>query len=152
MEAIDSPNSSYTWKSIMAAKHILQRGTYWRIGNGRHIRVLNEAWIPNHITNRVLHPTFNIEEGMMVAKLMDPDSRGWDREVIWQNFHREDAEAILRVPLSYRDIADIVVWSGEKSGVYSVKLGYREAQKAWMELNWLECSRGVVGGEVWKTL
>ena len=139
-------------KSIIAAKHILQRGSCWRVGNGRNIRVLKDAWIPNYNTNKVLHPTPNIEDEMTVAELIDLESRGWDRELIWQNFHHEDAEAILRVPSSFRDIPDIVVWSGEKSGVYSVKLRYREAQKAWRELNWAECSRGAVGREVWKSL
>ena len=122
------------------------------MGNGRNIRVLNDAWIPNYNTNRVLHPTPNIKEEMTVVELIDLESRGWDQELIWQNFHHEDAEAILRVPLSFRDIHDTMVWSGEKSGVYSVKSGYREAQKAWRELNWAECSRGAVGREVWKTL
>ncbi|XP_075634549.1 uncharacterized protein LOC142606997 [Castanea sativa] len=89
---------------------------------------------------------------MTVSELINQDSRGWDQEFIWQNFHRDDAEAILRVPLSYRDIPDTVVWVGEKSGEYSVKSGYYEAQKAWKELNWAESSRGAVGREVWKSL
>ena len=74
----------------------------------------------------MLRQTPNIEEEMTVAELIDLESRGWDRELIWQNFHHEDAEAILRVPLSFRDIPDTVVWSDEKSGEYSVKSGYRE--------------------------
>ena len=74
----------------------------------------------------MLRQTPNIEEEMTVAELIDLKSRGWDRELIWQNFHHEDAEAILRVPLSFRDIPDTVVWSDEKSGEYSVKSGYRE--------------------------
>ena len=100
----------------------------------------------------MLHPTPNIEEEMTVAELIDPESRGWDREFIWQNFHHEDAQAILRVPLSFRDIPDTVVWNGEKSGEYTVKSGYRVVQKAWKELNFAECSRGAVGSEMWKTL
>ncbi|KAL0015048.1 hypothetical protein SO802_002117 [Lithocarpus litseifolius] len=99
----------------MVAKHVLQRGSCWRVGNGRHIWVLLDAWIPNHTTNRVLHPTPNIEEGMTVAELIVPDSRGWDREFIRQNFYCEDADAILHVPLRYKDIPDTVVWIGEKS-------------------------------------
>ena len=94
----------------MAAKPILQRGSCCRVGNGGHIWVLKGAWIPNHPTNRVLHPAPNIEEEMMVSELIDQDSRGWDREFIWQNFHRDDAEAILRVYLTRRFISDIVVW------------------------------------------
>ncbi|XP_075670478.1 uncharacterized protein LOC142640297 [Castanea sativa] len=152
LEASYSPNSSYTWNSIMAAKPILQRGSCWRIGNGRYIRVLNDAWIPNHPTNRVLHPAPNIEEDMKVSELIDQDSRGWDREFIWRNFHSDDAEAILRVPLSYRVISDTVVWIGEKSGEYSMRSGYREMRKACKEMDWIESTRGVVGGGVWKML
>ena len=109
LKATDSPNSSYMWKSIMAAKSILQRGSCWRVGNGSHVRVLNDAWIPNHPTNRVLHPTPNKEEEITISELVDQDSRGWGREFIWQNFHCDDAEAILRVPLSYRVISNTVV-------------------------------------------
>ena len=36
--------------------------------------------------------------------------------------------------------------------MYTVKSGYREAQKVGKELNWAESSKGVVGGEVWKML
>ena len=135
LKATDSLDSSYTWKSILAAKSILQRGSCWRVGNGSHIQVLKDAWIPNHPANRVLHPAPNIEEEMTVFELIDQDTRGWDREFIWQNFHRDDAEAILCVPLSYKAIPDIVLWIGEKSGEYSVRSGYREMRKAHMELD-----------------
>ena len=72
---------------------------------------------------------------MTIFELIDQDTRGWDREFIWQNFHRDDAEAILCVPLSYKAIPDIVLWIGEKSGEYSVRSGYREMRKAHMELD-----------------
>lgn len=136
----------------MAAKPILQRGSCWRVGNGRHIWVLHDAWIPNHTTSRVLYPARNIEEEMTVYELINQELRGWDREFIWKNFHHEDAEAILRVPLSYRDIPDTVVWIGEKSGEHFVKSGYCEVQKIWKELKWVESSRGDLGREVWKAI
>ncbi|KAK4559009.1 hypothetical protein RGQ29_008306 [Quercus rubra] len=141
LEATDSPNSSYTWKR-----------SCWRVGNGRHIWVLHDAWIPNHTTSRVLYPARNIEEEMTIYELINQELRGWDREFIWKNFHHEDAEAILRVPLSYRDIPDTVVWIGEKSGEHFVKSGYREVQKIWKELKWVESSRGALGREVWKAI
>ena len=46
------------------------------VGNGSHILVLKDAWIPNHPTNRVLHSAPNIEEEMMVFELIDQDTRG----------------------------------------------------------------------------
>ena len=67
------------------------------MGNGASIRVLSNAWIPNHPTNKVLHPTHSVEEDLMVAELIDPDTMWWDREFIMQNFNHEDAKALLRV-------------------------------------------------------
>lgn len=36
----------------------------------------------------------------------------------------EDANAILAIPIPQRDVADRVVWTGSKNGVYNVKSGY----------------------------
>lgn len=135
-----------------AAKPILQRGSCWRVGNGAAIRILKDAWIPNHPSNKVLHPSQNIDEEMMVSELIDLDSRWWDRGFILQNFNREDAEAILRVPLSRRCISNSLFWIPNKSGEYTVRSGYHVARQLAKELDWAECSKGVVGGNVWKTL
>ena len=40
----------------------------------------------------------------------------------------EEAEAIIRSPLSKRDVPDSVVWLPNKDGVFSVKLGYAIAR------------------------
>ena len=90
----------------MAAKPIIQRGSCWKVGNEASIRVLRDVWIPNQPSNKVLHPTHNVDEDLMVADIIDPDTRWWDRGFIMQSFNREDAEAILRVPLSRRHIPD----------------------------------------------
>lgn len=56
LEAKDVPNSSYVWKSIMAAQPILKKGCCWRVGDRSEIRLLKDKWIPNYPTNKVLHP------------------------------------------------------------------------------------------------
>jgi len=89
LEATDSPISSFTWKSILAAKPIIQRGSCWRAGNGASIWVLSDAWIPIHPTNKVLYATHIVEEDLMVVEVIDPDTRSWDREFIMQNFNRK---------------------------------------------------------------
>lgn len=61
LDAGDVPNSSYVWKSILAAQPILKQGCCWRVGNGSTIRVLKDKWILNHPTNRVLHPPLEEE-------------------------------------------------------------------------------------------
>ena len=136
----------------MAAKPIIQRGSCWKVGNEASIRVLRDVWIPNQPSNKVLHPTHNVDEDLMVANIIDPDTRWWNRGFIMQSFNREDAEAILRVPLSRRHIPDSLFWTSNKSGEYTMWSGYQVARQLQREAEWAECSKGVVGGIVWKTL
>ena len=88
----------------------------------------------------------------MVAELINPVSRWWDREFILRSFNREVVEAILRVPLSCRYTPDTLFWLVEKSGEYSVRTGYHVEQRLIKELDWAECSKGAVVGRVWKVL
>ena len=81
---------------------------------------------------------------MLVSDLIVQESRGWDCDFIWQNFHCDDAEAILRVPLSYRFISDSVVWLGKNSSQYSVRSGYCEARNVCRGMDWTESSKGVM--------
>ena len=39
LEAANIPNSSYVWKSQIAAKYILKKGCCWRVGDGCSIWV-----------------------------------------------------------------------------------------------------------------
>ena len=71
LEAGDMNNNSYVWKSIIAAQPILKKGCCWRVGDGSGIRVLKDKWIPNHPTNRVLHPPEEEEWEWRVSELID---------------------------------------------------------------------------------
>ncbi|KAA3477127.1 RNA-directed DNA polymerase [Gossypium australe] len=42
-------SSSYTWKSIWAAKDVLSKGLFWRVGTGTNISINSDAWIPDTI-------------------------------------------------------------------------------------------------------
>ena len=55
LDAQDCPNSSYTWKSMMAAKPILAKGVCWRVRNGASIRALHDLWIPNRPSRKIIH-------------------------------------------------------------------------------------------------
>lgn len=129
LEAMESPHCSYTWKSIMVAMPILKAGCCWRVGNGSSIRVLKDKWIPNHPTNKVIHSIGVEEEDMdwLVAELIDPDLNWWNRDFISSKFHKDDVDAILHIPLSYRWVSDSIFWLHNKEGVYSCKSGYKVA-------------------------
>ena len=56
LDASNSPNSSYVWKSIMATKPILTDGCCWRVGDGLAIKVISKKWIHNYPTNGLIYP------------------------------------------------------------------------------------------------
>lgn len=68
-------------------------------------------------------------------------------------FHREDAEAILRIPLSQSNIPNSLVWLPNKDGVYMVKSGYFIARGLSSEMDGREESSGVSNrGLTWPRL
>nr|XP_023924674.1 uncharacterized protein LOC112036081 [Quercus suber] len=124
LEAVDSPTSSYIWKSIMAAQPVLKKGCCWMVGDGTSIQVMFDSWIPNHPTNKILIHPVEEEWEWRVSDLMEPELRCWNREIIMSKFHKEDAKAILRIPLSRRLVMDSMMWLHTAREVYSVKSGY----------------------------
>ena len=68
------------------------------------------------------------------------------------SFHREDAEAICKIPLSHRHVPDSVLWLHNRKGVYSVKSKYHIARRVMQKEDWAESSRGPSGFQVWKKL
>ena len=49
--------------------------------------------------------------------LIDETVHEWDRGLIRENFSRDDADAILCIPLSRRDVPDKIVWLPNKDGL-----------------------------------
>ena len=90
-----------------------------------------------------------------VNELVDWIVHEWDRGFIGVKFTREDAEAMLHIPLSKRDILDSVVWIPNEDGVYSVKSGCCIARLLSREMNGMEGSfgaqnRGLIWPRLWK--
>nr|XP_023882199.1 uncharacterized protein LOC111994541 [Quercus suber] len=71
LEASDVPNSSFVWKSLLAAQPLLKKGSCWRVGNGNSIRIMQDKWIPNHPTNQVLLPRTDVDSEERVNVLID---------------------------------------------------------------------------------
>ena len=55
------------------------------------------------------------------------NENNWKTNLIQQNFVKEDAEAILSIPLPRRQSEDKVIWHYDKRGKYKVKSGYQVA-------------------------
>lgn len=94
LDAVESPNCSYVWRSIMAALPILKAGCCWRVGDGASIKILVDKWIPQHPTNRVLYPA-NVDLGeWFVVDLIELGINYWKQDLVMSTFRSEDAEVI----------------------------------------------------------
>ena len=41
-----SSSGSFAWKSILWARHLIEKGARWRVGDGKSIRIFQDAWLP----------------------------------------------------------------------------------------------------------
>ena len=51
MEAKELASSSYAWKSILKDRDVIQKGSFWRPGNGKLVKIWHHHWLP------IKHPT-----------------------------------------------------------------------------------------------
>ncbi|KAA3473503.1 reverse transcriptase [Gossypium australe] len=74
-------NCSFTWKSFWATKRVLMDGLCWKVGNGKDISALNDAWIPDLHMIRLASHVNNLCD-FKVVDLIDENSREWKKELI----------------------------------------------------------------------
>ena len=146
LEAKESPGCSYVWRSLGVALPILKSGYCWRVGNGSSISVMCDKWIPNYPTNKVLHPIHEpVDEMVVFSELIDLELHVWRGDMIMTLFHRDDAAAITKIPLSRRAVSDSIIWLHNKNGMFSFKSTYKVARRMRSEGSRAESSGGCVG-------
>lgn len=48
---------SFSWRSILRAKHVLRAGLLWKIGSGVHVDIWDDDWIPGIPTSSLQKPS-----------------------------------------------------------------------------------------------
>ena len=91
---------SYAWRSIMAAREIVERGSRWAIGNKEKVSIWDDWWLPTLEAFKVVSPKPSQPEAKVVAELIDMDRRCWDVAKIRRMFLPHEANVILGIPLS----------------------------------------------------
>jgi len=123
LESGPTRSCSFTWRSLMFGKRLLERGILWRVGNGKEIRIMKDRWILD-MPCTPLHPMVQIPDELKVNALIDESTRQWNEELIRICFSSANAECILSIPLSHNQIPDYVSWPQTKTGIYTVKSAY----------------------------
>ena len=136
----------------MATLPILRLRYCWRVGNESSIKVVGDRWIPNHPTNKIIHPRHELVGDLTVSKLINLELYAWRSDMIMAMFHREGAEAICRIPLSRRFVPDSIIWLHNKNGNFLVKSTYKLARRTQFHRDRAEASTGCVGKKIWPVL
>ncbi|XP_074321457.1 uncharacterized protein LOC141657967 [Silene latifolia] len=118
-------NPSYTWRGIVEAKGVMERGLRRRIGDGTETRVWGQAWLPLTHTGRIISPCPQGLESMCVAELMMPNAAEWDEDKLNQTLLPIDIQRVRDIRISPNKPPDIWYWGGEKDGLYSVRSAYK---------------------------
>ncbi|MBA0877215.1 hypothetical protein Goshw_030055, partial [Gossypium schwendimanii] len=100
-EARLGTNPLYTWKSIYAARGLLECQLGWRVGTGENILIWQDRWVPQLVGNKINTGPIH---GLVLTEV----------------------EVIKCIPLSKTRCEDCLVWRGEKTGQYTVRSGYKE--------------------------
>ena len=88
----------------------------------------------------------------MVVDLINPELNIWKYEDIMAIFHREEAEAICQIPLSWKNVPDSIFWLHNSRGLFTVKSTYHVARRLLIDENRGGTSRGYVEKNVWTAI
>ncbi|KAA3478841.1 Ribonuclease H-like superfamily protein [Gossypium australe] len=119
---------SFIWRSFWATKGTLEKGLLWKVGTGSNISISQDTWIPDYVNGRLSTSFVNLQCDK-VAELIRSNKRVWNKELIDNTFPADVVELILCIPLSMEPHEDFLAWSGESTGVFSVKSSYKLLQR-----------------------
>jgi hypothetical protein len=113
---------SYTWRNILQANWILEKGGVWNIGSGEDIHIWEDNWIyqRGNATSWSIKPQ---NTNLVKVKYIMVEN-GWDIPTISQLFIPIEAKQITQLPLYDRSQKDVFRWDGTLDGHYTVKAGY----------------------------
>ncbi|XP_024156261.1 uncharacterized protein LOC112164272 [Rosa chinensis] len=141
---------SYSWRSIMEARSVLQAGLFWRIGNGMFVRIWEDDWIPNVPSHSIAKPVDTVFE--LVSDLINEQEGTWDIPTVNACFAPEVAFRVFSIPLSRRVGGDRTAWKLDKHGFFSVKSAYTIAQDISIGNVFASTSTGDPFAPLWKAL
>lgn len=128
LDIVTASTASPTWRAIEYNLELLKHGNVWRVGNGSLLRIWRDNWIPRPHN---LKPIGSLRTCRLrrVEHLIDREARCWDETLIRRFFFPCDVEEILKIKIPLQECDDWMAWNCEKTGVFTVKSGYRLAMQ-----------------------
>ena len=61
---------SFAWKSIIQAKHVMELGPVWRIGNGQSVKIRGDRWLPQTTAPKIVSQPRSCHLGQRFVTLL----------------------------------------------------------------------------------
>ena len=162
-------SASYTWRSILYGKKLVEKGVLCGISDGATTRITQDRWIPG-VHPCLVKPLVPLTEGQTVASLIE--SRSWDEAAVRAVFDEDIANKVLQIPISRFGGDDFITWPHNRLGIYTVRSayflaredsalksrsgrgrgmssGYRDEAASWKSL-WAICAPGKMKITLWR--
>lgn len=120
-----SSSGSFGWKNTLRYRNLIARGSRWRVGHGKTIRIFQDAWLLNSVDGWITSSPVTLAPKATVDTVIDPHTGWWNTHLIDFCFYLPEAQYIKSLPLCSTPQPDILIWPNEKLGHYSVKSGYK---------------------------
>lgn len=125
MEAKDSRSGSYSWRSILKGRDVIQRGLRWQVGDGRKIKIWQHHWLQIKHPTTLTSPIIETMDEAIVDILIDPHTRLWDESMVGGIFIPHEVELInKKIPLARISLDDVLCQPFSQDGQYNYKSGY----------------------------
>ena len=94
-----SKKGSYAWQSILKARHVIEKGMLWRVGDGSQIRVFKDSWIAGCLPTKAVPRTLECKDDSTISSLIDQTTMEWNGQLIDQKISPYLAQRIRAIPL-----------------------------------------------------
>ncbi|KAK9936175.1 hypothetical protein M0R45_013032 [Rubus argutus] len=128
MKAETLPDMSYTWRSILAGREVLAKGTRFQIGKGDTVSIWEDPWLPRPYKFKPFSQPIDGTENWKVSDIIDHENHAWLDTIVAELFSASEADMVLKIPLSLRNHDDRLIWHYDRLGLFNVKSGYHVAR------------------------
>ncbi|XP_062014044.1 uncharacterized protein LOC133730478 [Rosa rugosa] len=108
LDATVGTSPSAVWRGLIWGKQVINRGTRWRIGDGKRVSIKSDRWLPCPTSFRVVSP-INVPVDWKVERLFT-ESGAWNVPMVRSLFLSHETEMILGLPMGLRTTPDKLVW------------------------------------------
>ena len=122
-------NPSYGWRSIIAARLVLQQGLRKKNWERTRHKSMGRSMASSNSSETGESKNLHCDPELRVHHLIDFDSKTWNLEILNVFVDATDIPMITSLRISRTGRPDSFCWDFTKSGLYTVKSGYEVAHE-----------------------